>query len=510
MADFSSLQQKVNALKAKVEQNSISPVYLGSILDDFITQMTAIDMTGLSDDVQAAVNDAAEALAKASSALNTANTAKSAANSASSAAYSALQNANTAKSTADSALTSVNDIINRIGWPSGIAPLNSERLIPSQFIPAEMDDVKEFLGFVELDEPALPSSWAGSESNKGQIFFDTTHSVFVCFASASATPGAPKNYYSNWSPDARLYGEASVNGRIPLSEKLYVDIDNNKLYRWNGSTLVVTGSDLENSIGQPDGIAPLDSNGKIPSRFIPGTMDDVKEFLGLVELDEPALPSSWAGTESNKGQIFFDTSHSVFVCFARSSATPGAPGNYYSNWSPDADLYGEASVNGRIPFSDKVYVDIDSNKSYRWSGSTLAVIGSDLALGYTANTAFPGNEGQTTRQIAQDAYTLAQNANSRVSVNRNEINEITPHVRAASFYNVNLLANRFIPFASLEEALNAVPENMRNNVGGVIITFFMFDGDSILNEWVTYQWQKFNSADWLNVDNWKPFGSPNT
>ena len=71
MADFSSLQQKVNALKAKVEQSSITPPYLGSILDNFITQMQSIDMTGMSDDVRNAVANATSALQKAQQALTT-------------------------------------------------------------------------------------------------------------------------------------------------------------------------------------------------------------------------------------------------------------------------------------------------------------------------------------------------------------------------------------------------------------------------------------------------------
>ena len=44
--------------------------------------------------------------------------------------------------------------------------------------------------------------------------------------------------------------------------------------------------------------------------------------------------------------------------------------------------------------SGKVYVDLSTNKTYRWSGSTYVVIGSDLALGETATTAFPGDRGK--------------------------------------------------------------------------------------------------------------------
>ena len=38
-------------------------------------------------------------------------------------------------------------------------------------------------------------------------------------------------------------------------------------------------------------------------------------------------------------------------------------------------------------------MDVSTNKTYRWSGTTLAVIGSDLALGHSSGTAFPGDEG---------------------------------------------------------------------------------------------------------------------
>ena len=89
MADFSSLQQKVNALKAKVEQSSITPTYLGSILDNFITQMQSIDMTGMSDDVQNAVANATSALQKANQALTASQNATKTASSAAATAVAA-------------------------------------------------------------------------------------------------------------------------------------------------------------------------------------------------------------------------------------------------------------------------------------------------------------------------------------------------------------------------------------------------------------------------------------
>ena len=108
MADFSSLQQKVNALKAKVEQSSITPKYLGSILDDFITQMKSIDMTGMSADVQTAIEDAAAALQKASQAITDSQNATNAASSAAATAVAANNTASDALAKAAAALEAAN------------------------------------------------------------------------------------------------------------------------------------------------------------------------------------------------------------------------------------------------------------------------------------------------------------------------------------------------------------------------------------------------------------------
>lgn len=44
--------------------------------------------------------------------------------------------------------------------------------------------------------------------------------------------------------------------------------------------------------------------------------------------------------------------------------------------------------------SGKVYIDISTNKTYRWGGTTYVVIATDLALGETASTAYRGDKGK--------------------------------------------------------------------------------------------------------------------
>lgn len=289
MTDFSSLQSKVNDLKAKVEQNSITPAYLGALLDDFIKQMKSIDMTGMSNDVQTAVSNAATALSTAKSALAKAGNAETTASSAAANALSALEkanlaltkagnaettaasanstanvaksmaanaqdNANIAISRADDARTRISTIENKVGAPGGIATLDEQGLVPSYQLPSFVDDVVEFDGFSLIIGDITVEQMSGSI---GEIIYFSSTGTFLLRAKNSTAPGY--KYYANW-PGADSFGEISANGRIPRSGKIYLDRSANKQYRWGGSTLVTTGSDL--AIGETEQTAYSGAKGK--------------------------------------------------------------------------------------------------------------------------------------------------------------------------------------------------------------------------------------------------------
>lgn len=85
--------------------------------------------------------------------------------------------------------------------------------------------------------------------------------------------------------------------------------------------------------GANSGVAELDTNGKVPSAQLPSYVDDVVEY-------------------------------------ASTSAFPAT---------------GE---------SGKIYIALDTNKTYRWGGSEYVEISESLALGETASTAYAGNKGK--------------------------------------------------------------------------------------------------------------------
>lgn len=86
--------------------------------------------------------------------------------------------------------------------------------------------------------------------------------------------------------------------------------------------------------GANSGVAELDENGKVPSSQLPSYVDDVLEYDSI----------------------------------------------------DDLPLTGETG---------KIYVVLDTNKTYRWSGSAYVVISPSLALGETSSTAYRGDRGKT-------------------------------------------------------------------------------------------------------------------
>jgi hypothetical protein len=97
--------------------------------------------------------------------------------------------------------------------------------------------------------------------------------------------------------------------------------------------------------GVANGVAELNENGKVPSEQLPSYVDDVLEYA--------------------------DTEH--------------------------FPLTGESGI---------IYVALDTNKTYRWSGSEYVEISTSLALGETSSTAYRGDRGKAAYDHATDSGRL--------------------------------------------------------------------------------------------------------
>lgn len=129
---------------------------------------------------------------------------------------------------------------------------------------------------------------------------------------------------------------------------------------WGTLTAADVGAVPAAEKGTANGVASLDEAGKVPAAQLPSYVDDVLEF-------------------DNKD---------------------GFP---------------------KTGESGKIYMALDTNKTYRWSGTAYVEISASLALGETASTAFPGDKGKTAYDHSQAAHAPA-NAEANVQSDWNETN----------------------------------------------------------------------------------------
>lgn len=246
--------------------------------------------------------------------------------------------------------------------------------------------------------------------------------------------------------------------------------------------------------GAANGLAPLGGDAKIPATYLPGFVDDVIEFAETVENFNTVYnqtEENFSSSDENCRVIFCKN----FGTFLLEHVDASEFLTYYAMWL-DAPQFGSVTTNGVIPQAGKVYVDKSRNITHRWSGSTLVPIGSDLALGYTESTAFPGSDGKK----LQDEMKTAQ---TNISTLGKNLVGATGHIIARSVVNVNQLlglTGREITFAvALDRIANLDGADNTIMIPGVVLTFLTENG------WQSKQWT--NTADWTTESNWTDFGA---
>ena len=73
---------------------------------------------------------------------------------------------------------------------------------------------------------------------------------------------------------------------------------------------------------------------------------------------------------------------------------------------------------------NKIYVDLSTNKTYRWGGTTYVEISASLALGKTPGTAYPGEDGATLEQGLGTLWHTVSGVQSEISNINNTITSI--------------------------------------------------------------------------------------
>lgn len=179
--------------------------------------------------------------------------------------------------------------------------------------------------------------------------------------------------------------------------------------------------------GSANGLAELDSTGKVPASQLPSFVDDVIE-----------------------GYLY--------------------NGKLYKELGHTTEISGE---------SGKIYVDLSTEKTYRWSGSTFVVISDTLALGETSTTAYRGDRGKTAYEHSQSAHARtdatkteasATNGNLKIDGNETQVYRhpagTNPHGTTKADVGLDKVGNfKAVSTVANQGLSDAEKNNARANIG---------------------------------------------
>lgn len=180
--------------------------------------------------------------------------------------------------------------------------------------------------------------------------------------------------------------------------------------------------------GTANGVAELDANGKVPSSQLPSFVDDTIEGY--------LYNSKW-----------------------------------YKESTHTTEIAGETG---------KIYVELSTNKTYRWSGSAFIEISASLALGETSSTAYRGDRGKIAYDHSQSTHartdatkTEASSTNGNIKINGTETKVYThpgsgtnPHGTTKSDVGLGNVGNfKAVSTVASQGLSDTEKANARANIG---------------------------------------------
>lgn len=161
------------------------------------------------------------------------------------------------------------------------------------------------------------------------------------------------------------------------------------------------------------GIAPLNEQGVIAAKFLPGFVDDVMDFDGFVTWEGSFAGKEYKGDLSEVDhRVLFNPGANRFILEVTPVSSTGKPQTpeYYPVWTLDENqllCLGAGSGAGFSPLKSKTYYCPTTTVSYRWNGTSMAPCGSHLELGKEVNTAYPGDAGKLLEETKADRTELS-------------------------------------------------------------------------------------------------------
>ena len=277
---------------------------------------------------------------------------------------------------------------------------------------------------------------------------------------------------------------------------------NNEELEEVAAALTLDVQELKESVGAPEGIAPLDASGRISSEHLPAEcLEDVLDFSEVMtDLNVYLLEHTDLLSNSENCSVVFVNTMSMterrrFVLMHYDAASDYT--TYYATWG-DSDFYGVGTAEGVIPHSGKFYTD-KYGVVYRWKNGNLVATASHLELGETEGKAFPGSRG---KKLETDLSALSGVVNTNKTNADTAIAAVNARVDYQGLVNVNKLLGT--PTAEMEfsSVLNTVKSHASSSkimFPGIVLTYLDADG------WKSKQW--VDSSSWDSEENWSDFGS---
>ena len=200
--------------------------------------------------------------------------------------------------------------------------------------------------------------------------------------------------------------------------------------------------------------AVSETDGKIKvSRAVP----TIANVSGLTEALNKKIETSQLGVAS--GVATLGTDGKILT-----SQLPSYVDDVIEGYKSGADFYEDSAhtadkkITGE---SGKIYVDLHTNVTYRWSGTAYVEISASLALGETASTAYRGDRGAIAYNHSQSAHartdataTSGSTTNGKIKINGSDVTVYTHPSYAAKtsgLYKITVDATGHVSAAAAVE-----------------------------------------------------------
>ena len=194
-----------------------------------------------------------------------------------------------------------------------------------------------------------------------------------------------------------------------------IEIANTALYKANNALTAVVN--INNKLAKPNGIATLDSTGKVPLTQLPDNIgegnnlelgetsttaypgDKGKKNADAISNLTNALDSVDSYSKATRNQLdTFKNTKGQSQGIAPLDENGKVASSYLPSYVDDVLEYNTRTTFPTTGESGKIYIALDTNKTYRWGGTTYAELSSSVTLGETSSTAYAGDKGKKNRE----------------------------------------------------------------------------------------------------------------